>query len=122
MTTVAADATALVAASAVPDSNAVAAPVVGSVAPRDWTRTVGIMSIQGSGQDNNRYGDLALRLVSRGDTGKVVGLKLGVLALAVTGRAYVPARRGYAVTPNTTASGCPPAASAAAPSSPQSVE
>ncbi|MGH8038808.1 MAG: hypothetical protein ACREPC_02375 [Stenotrophomonas sp.] len=95
MTTVAADATALVAAAAVPDGNAVVAPAVAAVAPRDWTRTVGIMSTQGTGQDNNRYGDLALRLVSRGDTGKVVGLKLGVLALAVTGRAYVGRVDGF---------------------------
>lgn len=95
MTTVAADATALIEAAAVPDGNAVGPPAVKAVAPRDWTRTVGIMSTQGSGQDNNRYGDLALRLVSRGDTGKVVGLKLGVLALAVTGRAYVGRVDGF---------------------------
>jgi hypothetical protein len=83
--TAVADAAALMAAAAVPGNEALAATEAGSVVLRDWTQTVRVVHGVGPGQNNNRYGDPQLRLITRGDTGKVAGLKVGLLALAIVG-------------------------------------
>lgn len=59
-------------------------PTVESTA-RDWAKTVHISYGLGASPQGNREGDLKLRLVTRGDTGKVAALKVGLLALAVMG-------------------------------------
>lgn len=84
MSTVA-DAAALVAAAVVPGSETLAPAQTAPAVLRDWTRTVRVVHGLGPGQNNNRHGDLQLRLVTRGDTGKVAGMKVGLLALALVG-------------------------------------